>query len=115
MYVYLEMWALIHLLWLVVSSDGGQCPNDKPKNCKCTLFGKRSSFTRYIVDCMGYEHVPSGIPSNTVILNLSTNSLKSIHEDAFANLTFLKRIDLSNNQLRFIPRNTFRNLSSLAV
>ena len=68
MHVYLKMWALIHLLWLVVSSDGGQCPNDKPKNCKCTLFGKRSSFTRYIVDCMGYEHVPSGIPSNTVIL-----------------------------------------------
>ena len=68
MYVYLEMWALIHLLWLVVSSDGGQCPNDKPKNCNCTLFGKGSSFTRYKVDCMGYEHVPSGIPSNTVIL-----------------------------------------------
>ena len=70
MYVYLNMWALVHLLWLFMSSDGGHCPNDQPKNCSCTFFSKRSSLATYRVDCMaiGNEQVPSGIPSNTVIL-----------------------------------------------
>ena len=70
MYVYLNMWALVHLLWLFMSSDGGHCPNDRPKNCSCTFFSKRSSLPTYIVDCtaMDNEQVPSGIPSNTVIL-----------------------------------------------
>ena len=65
MYVYLNMWALVRLLWLFTSSEGGHCPNDQPKNCSCTFFSKR-----YIVDCMAIdnEQVPSGIPSNTVIL-----------------------------------------------
>ena len=65
MYVYLNMWALVRLLWLFMSSEGGHCPNDQPKNCSCTFFSER-----YIVDCMAIdnEQVPSGIPSNTVIL-----------------------------------------------
>ena len=70
MYVYLNMWALVRLLWLFMSSEGGHCPNDQPKNCNCTFFSKRSSLATYIVDCiaMDNEQVPRGIPSNTVIL-----------------------------------------------
>ena len=70
MYVYLNMWTLVRLLWLFMSSEGGYCPNDQPKNCSCTFFSKRSSLVTYIVDCMAMdnEQVPSGIPSNTVIL-----------------------------------------------
>ena len=70
MYVYLNMWTLVRLLWLFMSSEGGHCPNDQPKNCSCTFFSKRSSLVTYIVDCMAMdnEQVPSGIPSNTVIL-----------------------------------------------
>ena len=49
---------------LFMSSDGGHCPNDQPKNCSRTFFSKRSSLATYIVDCMamGKEQVPSGIP-----------------------------------------------------
>ncbi|XP_073244017.1 osteomodulin-like [Porites lutea] len=64
---------------------------------------------------MDNEQVPSGIPSNTVILNLAMTSLKDIGEDDFENLTLLKKLDLSQNQLRYIPQNTFRNLPLLAV
>ena len=47
-YVYedvclLEYVGFDSLLWLFMSSDGGHCPNDQPKNCNCTFFSKRSS------------------------------------------------------------------------
>ena len=91
MYVYLNMWALIRLLWLFMLSDGGHCPNDQPKNCSCTFFSKRSSLATYIVDCMamGNEQVPSGIPSNTVILCLIfryCNWIFAKHRSLFTNI-----------------------------
>lgn len=93
-------------LCLSVSCESTQCPC----NCTCSPFGKLTQ-----VKCAGIGQVPPGIPSNTVLLDLSGNDLKSIHEDAFENLTLLKKIDLSKNLLKFIPQNTFRNLTSLAV
>ena len=59
MYIYLNMWALIHLLCGFLWMDGGHCPNEQPKNFSRTFFSKRSSLATYIVDCMamGNEQV----------------------------------------------------------
>ncbi|XP_066020946.1 leucine-rich repeat-containing protein 3C-like [Pocillopora verrucosa] len=71
--------------------------------------------TRVKVKCQVHGYIPTGIPSNTVELDLSSCSLSSITEDVFRNLTVLKKLDLSNNLLRHIPRNTFRNMKKLEL
>jgi len=98
---------IILVRWLAVTGES-VCQED---NCFCASFGK----TRIKVKCNFTRHVPSGIPSNTALLNLSGCSLDSIFEDSFRNLTLLSKLDLSRNFIQFIPPNTFRNLTSLKI
>ncbi|XP_027059557.1 leucine-rich repeat-containing protein 3-like [Pocillopora damicornis] len=89
------------------------CESDvcSQKICQCTKFGR----SRVKVKCQVHGNVPTGIPSNTVELDLSSSSLSSITEDVFRNLTVLEKLDLSNNLLRQIPLNTFRNMKELEI
>nr|XP_058944621.1 decorin-like [Pocillopora verrucosa] len=92
-------------------APGFSCLKDvHPGNCTCYPFGK----ARLRVKCTGIIQVPSNLPENTVVLDLSNNRLKSIPEEAFSNLKLLAKIDLSRNKLRAIPKNTFRNLTALS-
>lgn len=99
---------VILVLWFVATSESDVCSENI---CQCTNFGK----TRLIVKCRVHGYISTGIPSNTIELDLSSCSLNSITEDIFKNLTVLKKLDLSNNSLRHIPQNTFRNTKKLEI
>ncbi|XP_078362842.1 uncharacterized protein LOC144646959 [Oculina patagonica] len=96
------------ILWLAVTCEG-VCLN----KCKCVPFDRNK--TRIKVKCNATGYIPPGIPSNTVLLDLSGCSLNSISEDSFRHLSLLKKLNLSGNLLKFIPQNTFRNLTSLKI
>lgn len=53
------------------------------------------------------------IPMNMVAIDLSRNSLSTLHKDTFRGLTLLKELDLSNNVLDFLPFDLFQDLDSL--
>ncbi|EDW17575.1 leucine-rich repeat-containing protein 15 isoform X1 [Drosophila mojavensis] len=53
------------------------------------------------------------IPMNMVAIDLSRNSLSTLHKDTFRGLTLLKQLDISNNVLDFLPFDLFQDLDSL--
>uniref|UniRef100_A0A1B0AI55 LRRCT domain-containing protein n=1 Tax=Glossina pallidipes TaxID=7398 RepID=A0A1B0AI55_GLOPL len=53
------------------------------------------------------------IPLNMVTIDISRNSLSTLHKDTFRGLTLLEDLDLSNNQLDFLPFDIFNDLDSL--
>ncbi|CAH3143297.1 unnamed protein product [Pocillopora meandrina] len=99
---------VILVLWFVAPCESDVCSQ---KICQCTKFGR----TRLIVKCRVHGYISTRIPNNTVELYLSRCSLGSITEDIFRNLAVLKKLDLSNNSLRYIPQNTFRNMKKLEI
>ncbi|XP_066020959.1 uncharacterized protein [Pocillopora verrucosa] len=106
--MFIGLIQVILVLWIVTPCESDVCSQ---KFCQCTNFGR----TRVVVKCQVHGYIPNGIPSNTIELNLSSCSLKSISEDSFRNLTVLKLLDLSNNLLRRIPYNTFKNMDKLEI
>nr|XP_058967955.1 leucine-rich repeat-containing protein 4-like isoform X2 [Pocillopora verrucosa] len=106
--MFIGLIQVILVLWIVTPCESDVCSQ---KICQCTNFGR----TRMVVKCQVHGYIPTGIPSNTIELKLSSCSLKSISEDSFRNLTVLKVLDLSNNLLRRIPHNTFRNMDKLEI
>ncbi|XP_078366424.1 uncharacterized protein LOC144650588 [Oculina patagonica] len=111
--MYTSLKQVFLALWLVVVCDGS-CP----KKCTCTPFGS----SRVKVKCSDVKQVPRDIPSNTVFLDLSKNSLEVIPKDTFQNLTSLKVIILNENRIRggfYLPKSVVRiemadNLLSLS-
>ena len=105
---------------------------DCPRACFCNTLNK-------IVYCSrrGLTSVPDGIPDDSVQLNVNGNQFQStsiqrsnfssyrrlehlymsecgierIQMDTFADLVFLKWLDLSNNRLKVLKENTFRGVS----
>lgn len=117
----------------VEGGGGGSNVGDScPKSCFCNTASK-------IVYCSrrGLTSIPDGIPVDSHQLNLNGNrmdspvirrsnlssyddlehlymsecSIDTINVDAFADLTNLKWLDLSNNQIKVIQDHTFRGLS----
>lgn len=67
------------------------------------------------VDCsgLGLSVIPSDIPPETRTLLLLNNKLSSLPSLAFANLSALHRLDLSNNFLDQLPPEVFGELANL--
>ncbi|XP_078348690.1 uncharacterized protein LOC144633701 isoform X1 [Oculina patagonica] len=88
----IRLTSLLFTLWFTVSYE-----NVCPEKCTFTSFGKRIT-----VKCAGIQHVSCGkIPSNTIKLDLSDNPLlRFIDEDCFRNLTALKLINLTNDNIK---------------
>ena len=53
------------------------------------------------------------LPLDTVILDLSKNSITILHRGEFNRLSGLKRLNLSNNQITIIEPNVFEGLQNL--
>ncbi|XP_071108999.1 toll-like receptor 4 [Haliotis cracherodii] len=60
----------------------------------------------------GLQNVPTCLPRNTTTLLLSHNKLK-LPNQAFVNVSFLKVLDLSFNDLKYLNANSFYELSEL--
>ncbi|XP_050392607.1 uncharacterized protein LOC126811152 isoform X2 [Patella vulgata] len=82
------------------------------KPCDCNL-----ESTRPTVTCRskGLTEVVVGIPSNIVVLDLSSNAITEIREDAFLNLEKLQTLFLMNNNIESIHPKAFRNMFNLKL
>lgn len=84
-----------------------QCPSTKFCTCSSDLT---------IINCINQqltnEFLLSKFPQSTVILNLSSNSLTSIH--SLSKLNNLQTLDLSFNRLQSIPSNLFSKFPQLS-
>ncbi|XP_066020958.1 uncharacterized protein [Pocillopora verrucosa] len=71
------------------------CESDvcSQKFCQCTNFGR----TRVVVKCQVHGYIPNGIPSNTIELDLSNNLLRRIPYNTFKNMDKLEIINLADN------------------
>ncbi|XP_042293955.1 polycystin-1 [Sceloporus undulatus] len=69
------------------------------------------------VDCAGKgaPRLPgSPFPSDTRLLNLSSNRISALNVEAFAHLTSLTKLDLSNNRISTLEDGIFDNLFNLS-
>ncbi|NXF38688.1 NYX protein, partial [Nyctibius bracteatus] len=78
-----------------------------PSMCKCA--------PEEIIYCnrAGLRALPGEIAASTVSLNLSNNYLRILTTNAFRNLTFLHSLWLDGNNLTFLSPETFHALSKL--
>ncbi|XP_071138773.1 leucine-rich repeat and immunoglobulin-like domain-containing nogo receptor-interacting protein 3 [Mytilus edulis] len=69
------------------------------------------------IDCtyLDLVAVPSGIPNNTVILELNNNNIQSINTSSFIDLLELKSLNVLQNKLMHIVNGMFSDISSLQV
>ncbi|XP_033756353.1 protein slit-like isoform X1 [Pecten maximus] len=77
-----------------------------PSRCRCT---------EGVVDCrdLRLTAVPKNFPEDVVEIRLEGNSIARIPSRAFADLSRLRRIDISNNKISHIAPDAFAGLSSL--
>ncbi|KAL4231233.1 hypothetical protein ACF0H5_008815 [Mactra antiquata] len=109
------------------SSPRHQSENDDvsvSERTRCTwlpscICRDESSYTngtyKLMVNCTssGLKVVPTYIPSNTTVLTLDGNSIKSLTPGIFKNLTILKYLDLSNNEITSLDFGVFEGLNNL--
>ncbi|XP_065128480.1 uncharacterized protein [Paramisgurnus dabryanus] len=62
---------------------------------------------------MGYRHVPIPLPNNTILLDLSFNSITSVLQGDFIRLSNLINLNLSDNRISEIQGNAFSTLGNL--
>ncbi|XP_043966149.1 leucine-rich repeat-containing protein 3-like [Gambusia affinis] len=74
-----------------------------PKICHC------SDRSGMVVQCTSrnLENVPANLPRDTVVLLLSSNRIRHIPKEAFADLQRLRELDLSHNLLESMDGDSF--------
>ncbi|XP_070545787.1 leucine-rich repeat-containing G-protein coupled receptor 5-like [Ptychodera flava] len=95
-----------------ISLDDG-CPIQF--DCSCNSGSDRSwSVT---VDCSGKNltHVPPGIGPNTTMLDLSANNISFLPARAFEHLPHLMELRLADNKLSDLPASAFQGLHRLKI
>ncbi|NXA84656.1 NYX protein, partial [Thryothorus ludovicianus] len=78
-----------------------------PSMCKCT------PEETILCNRAGLKTLPGEIAASTISLNLSNNYLRILNTNAFRNLTFLHSLWLDGNNLTFLTPGTFHALSRL--
>lgn len=115
----IEIAATINLIFmtLVWFGSGIEAKVSCPPRCKCTLVKEGSD--SYVVDCakLGLKTLinPNDLPENVNKLDLSENHIERIGNYSFrtTNLTKIKKLDLSKNDLLKIETNAFAGLNKL--
>ncbi|KAK7107034.1 hypothetical protein V1264_015019 [Littorina saxatilis] len=93
----------------------GRLPACPPANlARCTC---RDSGTGFSVTCNEYniDVVPSPIPENTTVLNLSGNRITRVLKGDFNRLEQLRTLFLQQNRIGFIQPGAFDNLYHLEL
>ncbi|XP_063955702.1 toll-like receptor 3 [Lytechinus pictus] len=62
---------------------------------------------------LGLHSVPKGLPHNTIVLDLSRNKIKTLHNKSFSYLPDIIKLDLSFNVITVIEDGTFKPLGNL--
>ncbi|CAC5356108.1 unnamed protein product [Mytilus coruscus] len=96
------------LLFLVVINTGlvtGTCPS----TCSCSSGSSGSNVNCY---SKSLGHIPD-LPSDTYIIYLHYNKIRSLESDTFINLTNVYQLYLHNNEISAIESFTFMNLHNL--
>uniref|UniRef100_A0A8C3NBF4 Uncharacterized protein n=1 Tax=Geospiza parvula TaxID=87175 RepID=A0A8C3NBF4_GEOPR len=81
--------------------------NSCPSMCKCT------PEETILCNRAGLKTLPGEIAPSTISLNLSNNYLRILNTNTFRNLTFLHSLWLDGNNLTFLTPGTFHALSRL--
>ncbi|XP_063423075.1 toll-like receptor 4 [Mytilus trossulus] len=80
------------------------------KHCNVT-------YSEKVVTCdcsnMDFHTVPRHIPTNTTILDLSSNNIALLHNETFMRLTKLRTLIIHTSRLRYIDLNAFKGLENL--
>ena len=84
---------LVSALWLAVSRGSTRCP----LKCTCGRFGK---FIR--VKCLGIDEVPTGIPSNTILLYVSWERFMELPRDILTHLPLFSCFSLQTTFREFL-------------
>lgn len=101
---------LIEILFFVATSFADQCPSSNYCTCSSDLTIITCTNRRLTDDLL--SNLNEQFPSSTLVLNLSSNSLTSIH--LLSNLNNLQTLDLSSNQIRVLPSNLFTKFPQLS-
>lgn len=101
---------LIGISFLIQTILADQCPSSNYCTCSSDLT---------IITCTNRRltdeflfNLKDQFPESTLVLNLSSNSLTSIH--SLSNLNNLQTLDLSSNQIRVLPSNLFSRFPQLS-
>uniref|UniRef100_A0A1B0D309 Uncharacterized protein n=1 Tax=Phlebotomus papatasi TaxID=29031 RepID=A0A1B0D309_PHLPP len=88
--------------------SGGEVPAQEcPMECSC--------LPHSFVDCSqrNLTQIPENLPQNTSFIDLSHNSITTLHIDDFSNATHLRDIRLHDNQIGSIDKMAFAQLDRL--
>ncbi|KAM9766568.1 leucine-rich repeat-containing protein 3-like [Menidia menidia] len=94
---------LVGTLLLLSFAPARSCP----KICHCT---ERNGM---VVQCTSrnLEGIPPNLPRDTVVLLLSSNRIRHVPQEAFADLHRLRELDLSHNALESVEPDAFQGAS----
>ncbi len=97
------------IFFLMGFSSGDQCPASKYCTCSSDLT-QITCTDRQLTNSL-LLNLNSQLPASTILLNLSSNSLTSIK--SLSKLNSLRILDLSFNQIRYLPSNIFSKFPQL--
>uniref|UniRef100_A0A4W4HJY3 LRRNT domain-containing protein n=1 Tax=Electrophorus electricus TaxID=8005 RepID=A0A4W4HJY3_ELEEL len=80
------------------------CPND----CKCT---ERNQLKMVHCVSRNLNQIPTDIPEDTVSLQLASNRITYIPSQAFKGLHLLQELDISNNAIEAVEEGAFQGIS----
>jgi Leucine-rich repeat (LRR) protein len=100
---------VLPIVYLCLCICAEQCPSSKYCRCSKDLTSVTCAH-RHLTDQL-LNTLQSQLPSSTVVLNLSSNSLTSIN--VLSNLNNLQTLDVSSNRIRTLPSNLFGKLPQL--
>uniref|UniRef100_U3JGH9 LRRNT domain-containing protein n=1 Tax=Ficedula albicollis TaxID=59894 RepID=U3JGH9_FICAL len=107
--VWLVMFFLVIFIFTCAAKAGLSLnvSNSCPSMCKCT------PEETILCQRAGLKTLPGEIAASTISLNLSNNYLRTLNTNTFRNLTFLHSLWLDGNNLTFLTPGTFHALSRL--
>ncbi|KAL7891015.1 hypothetical protein AOLI_G00004910 [Acnodon oligacanthus] len=79
-----------------------------PKNCHCT---ERNGHKTVQCTSRDLEKIPANIPEDTVSLQLASNRITHIPSQAFKGLRRLQELDISNNAIEVVEEGAFHGIS----
>ncbi|KAM8871728.1 leucine-rich repeat-containing protein 3-like [Synchiropus picturatus] len=94
----------VRTYWFVFMIMGA---NACPKSCHC------SDRSGLVVQCTGrnLETIPSNLPEDTVVLLLSSNRIKHVPKEGFADLRRLRELHLSHNDIESLEVGAFDGIA----
>lgn len=100
---------LISIFYIIQYSYGEQCPS---QYCSCSSDLTIITCTNRKITDEILNNVNKQLPQTTIVLNLSSNSLKSIN--SLIKLNNLQTLDLSFNRIEHLPLNLFSKFHQLS-